>query len=221
MRGEDRMKNIEKQMNILNKINENITMNYVDAVIGKDLDINSLINSNILRPDIYNTRVSTFNEKMENRKNEIGCYMSHLKAYSMIKDKMKNRINNSKYSIIFEDDFELSSDFVSTLEKTLITLENSIGESTIPDFDFLFLGLLGNNGENVIENVYYAPGDCFGTYGYLINNSHIDKIIDTMKYIDNIVDVQIFEKGIHNQLVVYRISPTIVEQGNFASTIRF
>jgi hypothetical protein len=37
---------------------------------------------------------------------------------------------------------------------------------------------------------------------------------------DNILDVQIFKKGEEKELIVYRIDPTIVDQGNYGSDIR-
>lgn len=117
--------------------------------------------------------------------------------------------------MVFEDDFELTPDFSAILERTLSKLE----DENI-DFDMLFLGISGNTGDKVIDNVYYTMPGSFGAYGYVIANKNIDRIIEKMKFIDNIVDVQMFSKGVKKELTTIRLSPVIVNPGSFATTIR-
>ena len=211
----DRLKNIEKQVNSMKKNNENIVMNIVDAVIGKNLDIDKLVSEKTLIPDIYENIHGKFNKEFENRKNEVGCFMSHLKIYNMIKDKISNN-TNKKYSVIFEDDFDLPDDFVNKLDNLHKKTENYI-----PDFDYLFLGIsCGANGKHIVDDIFYIPGGCFGTYGYIINNNSIDKILNSLQYIYTTVDVEIFDKCINNELTGFYVNPSIVYPGGFETTIR-
>lgn len=206
MREPERMKNIETQ---IKKSGIPMNMNYIDAVVGKNLDIDEYIVKNRLSPNIYDNQGKKFADKFENRKNEIGCYLSHMKTYRTIKEKG----HTDKYSVIFEDDFYLNDHFAKILEETLEKIAHL-------DFDMLFLGIAGETGERVIDNVYYTVPHSFQTHGYLVNNKHIDKILTEMQYIDNIVDVQIFKKAGENKLNVLRLHPTIVKQADYGSSIR-
>jgi len=192
------------------------TIQKVDGLIGKKLDLDALIQQKILFPGIYEDMdpklkhiTTSFNEKMENRKNEVGCYLSHYKTYEMIRD----HGNPQGYSVIFEDDFTLDKQFMNILDETLIKLGNT-------DFDMLFLGIIGDNGEKVIDNVYRTTGISWCAHGYLVNNRHIGKILENMRFIDNILDVQIFKKANRGELNVLRLDPTIVQQGELGTNIR-
>jgi len=205
-----RLGNIKKQNDLLNKqTNRNIHIEYIDAIAGKNIDIDELIYNDQLTSNIYQNKDEKFTSVFEKRKNEVGCYLSHLKTYHRI----KNKHNIHGYSIIFEDDFEISNDFSDVLQKTLNVMDGY-------DFDMLFLGILGGAGEHIVSNVYRTTKDSFCTHGYLINNKHIDKIIDKMKYIDTIVDVTIFTKADQKELTVFRLDPPIVDQVHFGTTIR-
>jgi hypothetical protein len=206
----ERIENIKKQNDLLNKqTNSNVYINYIDAVVGKNIDIDELIYYDRLTSNIYENKNKKFTSVFEKRKNEVGCYLSHLKIYNRIKKKH----NIHGYSIIFEDDFEISNDFSEVLQKTLNVIDGY-------DFDMLFLGIVGNTGEHVVSNVYKTTKDSFCTHGYLINNKHIDKIITNMEYIETIVDVSIFTKAHKNDLTIFRIDTPIVDQFNFGTTIR-
>lgn len=225
MKEESRMKNIKTQIEnqkqrMKNKDEEtkkndyfDFTINEVDAVIGKNLDLKELIVKNIVPKNVENIKETDLtHHSINNRKNEIGCYMSHLKTY----DAIANSSNKTAgYSVVFEDDFILSEDFVYKLESTLKT----IIETNI-DFDILVLGIAGGNGETVNADISYANLNSFGGYGYLINNKKIDKIINEMKYIDTVVDVKIFKNGHEKKLIVMRMKDPIVLHGNYGSTIR-
>jgi len=205
----DRINNIHNQINKIKNSGTNIDMIYVQAVIGKNLDINDLIYNKVLTPNIYENKDDKFTKVFEKRKNEIGCYLSHMRTYNMI----KNKGNIDGYSIIFEDDFEITKDYSKILEETLLKLEKY-------DFDMLFLGINGYAGNKIIDNVYYTTKESFETHAYLVNNKNIDKIINNMTYMDGLVDVSIFKKGDERKLNVFRIYPTIVTQGGFGTTIR-
>ena len=184
----------------------------MDAVVGKNINVDELIQNNILTPNIYENipqnEIQPFTDDFEKRKNEIGCYLSHLKIYDMIKEK-----GNTGYSIIFEDDFELINNFSNILHDSLLFLDER-------DFDMLFLGLIGNKGEHIVYNIYNTTPYSWCTHGYLVNNKNIDKIIDKLKYIEKIVDVSIFDKAGKNELIVYRLEQEIVKQADLGSEIR-
>ena len=218
---------IEEQIQIIeiddkknNKNNKfNFSIEIVDAVVGKDLNLQELIDNHIITDKIFDGIQSednsnnneAFGRNVTIRKNELGCYLSHLKTYDIIKYKNKK----DGYSVIFEDDFELTPDFIYTLEETMTKLKDI-------DFDFLFLGILGNNGNNIIDNVYEAKRESFQAHGYLVKNANIDKIIEKLKFVDDIIDVQIFEKGGNKELNVLRLDPVIVNQNfnKFGTQIR-
>jgi len=206
----DRLRNIEIQSE---KLRNNIIN--VDAVVGKTIDLDDLIKRGVLTSNVYDNKGDMFTRVFEKRKNEVGCYLSHLKTYDLIRDSNNKNKTDKSYSLVFEDDFELTPDFSAILEKTLLKLEN---ESF--DFDMLFLGISGNTGDKVIDNVYYTMPGSFGAYGYVIANKNIDRIIEKMKFIDNIVDVQMFSNGAKKELTTIRLSPVIVNPGSFATTIR-
>jgi len=212
---------IEQQMNIMrNSPNKSdyfeFNIQKIDGVIGKNVDLDAFIEQGILYEGIYQDMdpklkhiTTSFNEKMENRKNEVGCYLSHYKTYETIRD----RGNMQGYSVIFEDDFVLDPRFMNILDETLLKLGDI-------DFDMLFLGIIGDNGEQVLDNVYRTTGVSWCAHGYLVNNRHIEKILKQMRFIDNILDVQIFKKGNQGDLTILRLDPTIVEQGELGTNIR-
>ena len=225
MKEESRMKNIktqiENQKQRMKKKDEetkqndyfDFTINEVDAIIGKNLNLKELIAKKRVPENVENINETDLtHHNLNNRKNEIGCFMSHLKTY----DAIANSSNKTAgYSVVFEDDFILSEDFVYKLENTLKT----IIETNI-DFDILVLGIAGGNGETVNSDISYVNPNSLGGYGYLINNKKIDKIINEMKYIDTVVDVKIFKNGHEKKLIVMRMKDPIVLHGNHGSTIR-
>lgn len=188
------------------------TIHDVDAVVGKNLDLDDLIAEGRLFDGIYTNPDKRFNEKMANRYNEVGCYLSHYKTYETIRE--QGRPNG--YSVIFEDDFVLDPQFLAILDKTMIDIQ-----ANAMDFDMLFLGITGDVGEKMaVDHVYRTTGVSWCAHGYLVNNRHINKILDKMWYIHNILDVQIFKNGNKGELNILRLHPTIVEQGEMGTTIR-
>jgi GR25 family glycosyltransferase involved in LPS biosynthesis len=201
MKKANRLENIQKQLNkINNNRNDKINFNTVDAVVGTELDLNDLIKKNILSSD-YNGN-GIFNSKQ--RKGEIGCYLSHVKIYNIIK-------NNNKvgYSVILEDDFDIKSDnFLEKMEK-IINLVKDI------DFDLLYLGTNYNNhGEHIIEDIYHVDkkGNLFGAHAILINNKNIDKLIELTKLVDYPIDVKLEQLCFSDKLNSIVLYPHIISQ---------
>ena len=186
-RPEKKLVNIENQQK---KIPYEIEK--VDAVFGDDLDIDQLIKNGQVAPEYAYSH-------LKERKRQIGCYMSHLKILDIIETKN----TNAKYSIIFEDDFHISDTFMEQLQKN---------ESVINDlnFDILFLGnmLSGSKGEHISKNIY-GKNEVYGTHGYLINNKNISHIKNSMKKVDENIDLKYTRVP---ELKVYIMYPSIVEQ---------
>lgn len=204
MRPKDRLKNINLQHSKMRKNTANIKFQYVDAVVGKDMDVDKMKKSSKLIP----REVWSFSA---NIKNELGCYLSHMKVYEMIAAKRK-----PGFSVIFEDDFNLEDGFLEKLEESTEILNAT-------DFDFCFLGMLnGDGGEHLKGDVYRIPneGDMWETHAYLVKNENVPKIMKALTPITDLIDVAIFNKGKSRELNVYTLQPTIVSQGDFATSIR-
>jgi len=200
----DRIANIEKQQH---KINDKIKI--FNAVNGKKLDYNELMTSNIIADD------KKLSKKYDQKMGQIGCYLSHLNIYKKIKND-----NKGGYTVIFEDDFLINTpDLKNEIKKSINILKNKN-----IDFDFIFLGNLRNNhGKNIMDNLYYLDKNTnlYGTHGYLINNSKIDKIINNLSRIYTTIDDSIQDlsyEDIFNTIVIY---PNLVDQERilFKSTI--
>jgi GR25 family glycosyltransferase involved in LPS biosynthesis len=211
----DRLENIENQIEKMNDHTDSYKINIhkIDAVVGKDLDLDQLIQDGILTPTIYD-QANAFNPNINNRKNEVGCCMSHLKTYRTIADSK----TGSKYSVVFEDDFAVQDQFLYTLDQVLTdVIEQKI------EFDIVMLAIIGAHGEKVYSNINEInckDSACYYAHAYLIRNESIDKIVDAMKYIDKIADVQIFDKHHEGKIRVLRLESDIVYQNSGYTTIR-
>jgi hypothetical protein len=197
MKNPERMENIQKQQNKLNKV-----VQIVVAVVGKDLDLETLEN--------FNPIGEFFSDIHSVLKKEVGCYLSHMKVYNMIRDE-------PGYSVIFEDDFDILPDFHKNFEKTLSELQGR-------DFDILMIGISqGDGGDHVVGDVYKIPDrpDVWGTHAYVVNNKNIQKIKNNLKTIEHLIDCSIFEKGRSGDLSVYTRIPVLVHfDPKFESTIK-
>jgi len=182
----EKMKNIEKQQQ---KIPYNIGI--VDAVFGDDLNMYDIVKNGIVSLD--------YSSNDKQRRRQIGCYMSHLKIMNMIKEKNTDK----KYSIIFEDDFNISDNFMNQLNQNMDVLNNL-------DFDVVFLGniLEGHKGDNVGQNIF-TKSEVYGTHGYLVNNKNVNRIIECMKVVDENIDLKYTRVP---ELKVYVMEPCIVKQ---------
>jgi GR25 family glycosyltransferase involved in LPS biosynthesis len=168
---EERMLNIKNQQSKIKK-----KINIFDAVNGLKLNIDELKQKNILSDK------NNLSKNENHAKRQIGCYLSHLNIFKKIK-----KDNKKGYTIIFEDDFLINTDnLLEDVKKAIKTLN-----SKNINIDFLFLGNTKNNyGTNIVDNLYNIDNNnvLYGTYGYLINNANIDKIIDKTNQINNPID---------------------------------
>jgi len=203
MKKPERIENINQQIDKLKQQGTPIQIELVDAVVGLDLNLNDLIKTEILSPNFK----SGYGDVEKIKKKEIGCYMSHLKIHEMIQQKASKK----KYSVIFEDDFNIVSEkFVKEIEDSLGILENKQ-----LNFDLLYLGTNYENIGKLIENHTYAIDKnnvLFGTHAMLINNQNITKIIKAMTPIKQPIDVQYTELCQSEILNAYIQFPILVKQ---------
>jgi hypothetical protein len=211
MKNPERMENIERQLEKLKQQGTPIHLEFVDAVVGKELDLNQLIKDEVLSPN------HTGNGELDSnfRRGEIGCYMSHLKIYQQIQEK-----NKSGYSIIFEDDFDISSErLIEDIEKIIKKARNQK-----IDFDILFLGTVTeNHGEPIFENIHRIDKNSilYGTHALLLKNENIPRWIEHIKMVDKQIDIKLVELTHHEKVNSYVIYPHIVNQqwGKIESSI--
>jgi len=192
----------KKMQNIKNnekKIGKKI--NIFDAVNGKNINITTL---NTIDPDIK------LNYKFKT-KAELGCYLSHLMLY-------KNAINSiKKYTVIFEDDFEIVSD---DLNKKILEITKNLDDK----FDLVYLGNLYDSKSKKVKNNIYKKSNTIPLYGchaMLLNNKNAKKIYDYLKNINDTVDKNLEKLMNENKINNYVIYPSLVNQNNnFESTLR-
>jgi GR25 family glycosyltransferase involved in LPS biosynthesis len=190
----DRKNNILKMENKLNQ-----KINIFDAINGKD----------VININEYDSEIKC---KFETEKqNEVGCYLSH---YLLIKHLLNS---NNDYTIIFEDDFNITvDDLHGIIINIILLLENN--------FDVVFLGttdLIHFFYNTEINNIYKPKKHLFGTQALLINNKYINKIYNELKYFNNAIDNKYYELHKTNKLNIYVIHPSLVIQDkNFKSTIQ-
>lgn len=141
---------------------------------------------------------------------QIGAYLSH---YSIMQ-KIQSSAVKRGYSIIFEDDVSLNSNFINDLNETLIDIdENKI------DFDIIYLGYLNNkpklvenNGEHVKSNIYKVNKrrQLFGAHALLINNKKARLISTLNNTITGEVDIHYKNLINEDKLKGFYLKPCIV-----------
>ena len=205
MKNPERIENINQQIDKLKQQGTPIQIELVDAVVGVDLNLNDLIKTEILSPNFKSYRGSEINKKKE-----IGCYMSHLKIYEIIRQKEQTSTSNP-YSIIFEDDFDInSSHFLKDVNESLEYLKNNN-----LDFDILYLGTIPHNHGNLLDKKTYTidkKTGLEGTHGMIIHNKNVSKLITNLKPMKQAIDVEFTQLCHHDKLNAYVIYPPIVNQ---------
>jgi GR25 family glycosyltransferase involved in LPS biosynthesis len=191
LRHADRLKNIEKQEY---KIGRPISI--VEGVKGDFINIPLLVSFGLVDSD-YLDPTQTWRQKRE-----IGCFLGHLYAI----EKIKARFG---YTIVFEDDFNITDDnFYENVQSILQALElKKI------DFDLLFLGTSSNNkGTVVLDPVYnYNRNQTLaGTYGYVVKNKNIPKILGGIRVMYLAIDEQYEDLAKRGKLSILIVDPPLV-----------
>jgi len=148
----------------------NIEFERIDAVNGKNIDINYLIREKYVCESYPNYTLS----HLENRniyRGEIGCLLSHIKSWKTFLESNKN------FCIILEDDVSLNHDyFYKYFFKILDSIRNI-------DIDMLLFGryVICENGfftgKNINKFIYEPDIYGYGAFAYLLTRKGAEKLL--------------------------------------------
>jgi GR25 family glycosyltransferase involved in LPS biosynthesis len=199
-----RMKNIQDMIPLLGKLQLNI----FPASIGKDLNIEEIREKYGNRNKLQHYK--WIHGKSISRRNQLGCFMSHLRIIEEIKNNnIKNSKNKDGYTIIFEDDFLVKS---TNLYNDLIKIIDNLKDK---DYDMVYIGNIWQNHKNkVINNIYEIDTqyNITGTHGYFIKNSSAEKIYKELIHMDRPIDLFYSNLIKENILKAYVVYPTLIDQ---------
>ncbi len=196
----DRHRNIVKRLAELN-----IEAERFNAIFGGHLD-QSKIN--------FGAKVHVMNNA------EIGCFLSHVEVYKLIK------ANGWRRTLRLEDDAEFSK---AVFPDRFEALYNSVPE----DWQMLYFGQFNydhlKNGGNIQGGPTYAlqkevaPGvykanRCWLTHAYAVDISCIDHLIENTKVLWSSIDHVLAD--IQEPLRVYAIHPAVIKQDATKSSLR-
>jgi GR25 family glycosyltransferase involved in LPS biosynthesis len=131
-----------------------------------------------------------------------GCFDSHMKVWTDFFEKHPD----SKYALIFEDDFIVTEKSASILIKATEFIGRAYN-----NIDILVLHKLGVNVNNDINNNLFTNGYGFGLYAYFITRHYIQSIINKYgglpepngRHIDYEINLNIIDKD--NRLYTNKI----------------
>lgn len=150
---------------------------------------------------------------------EIGCYLSHK---NVIKEIADASIDNG-YSIIFEDDLDITTD------KFDDTIKNVINETETKniEFDVIYIGdcFIENRTDDakITEHLYIFKESNITTVSYMINNNSARKIYDLLNCaIESPIDNYLTQLCYEKKIISYVLNPKIVKQNrtNYNSEIQ-
>lgn len=209
----DRTKYVNKIKSTLEKNNTNLTFK-IHPFMGIDTRSCSLDYESVQETLLKHDKKLKMDNNFEFYKSgQIGAYLSH---YSIIQ-KIQSKANKNKYgySIIFEDDVSLNSNFINGLNETLIDIDqNKI------DFDIIYLDYLNNkpktidnNGKRVkITNIYEINKrrQLFGAHALLINNKKARLIAILNNTITGEIDIHYKNLINEDKIKGFYLNPSIV-----------
>jgi GR25 family glycosyltransferase involved in LPS biosynthesis len=141
-----------------------------------------------------------------NRKCFIGCALSH---YNIWLDLAKDKLNN--YYLIFEDDIQLSDNFIKNFNKC-----KEYVDQNIENIDILFLGYHKNSITNKIYNYNNISFTNFcneeyvgGFFSYIITKKGVFKLLEYIKKNGIKYGIDYLIK-IYDKLNVLEVNPNIV-----------
>jgi len=197
LKREDRLNNIDEQQKKIS-----VPIKKFDAINGDILELNNVELE--VRDGL--------NQNENQKRREIGCYLSHYNIYKIAKD--------TGYTIIFEDDFVISVDnLIDKIDESI----KKLNKANI-DFDIMFLGNHSwneNHGTLIVDNLYKVGKNegLGGCHGYIINNKNKNKILKNLEIIDDTIDLKIQHVADEGKLNVVSTFPYYVDYNNSKSTI--
>lgn len=139
---------------------------------------------------------------------EIGCYLSHIKAWKLLLE------TDDQFAVIFEDDIKISADFNDFLNNT--QWRNEI-------FDIIKLDtsqrrvFLSKTGKRLKpkRSLFRLLTPHLGTAGYIIHRSFAEKLIRDHEIIEDPIDVVLFDQKGLSENTILQIEPALVIQPIF------
>jgi len=164
----------DNSMKILLKTFDQFNINYerIEAIDGRDLDINELISNNVVNNDYMKT-----NYKRDFKRGEVGCVLSHIKSWKKFLE------SDYKYGIFFEDDIEINKEYFDIIFPNILT------ELPEHNFDWCYLGMNGLGFVNdyykkIISKYFYETESIsYGCHAYILSREGANKIL---KYYDKV-----------------------------------
>jgi GR25 family glycosyltransferase involved in LPS biosynthesis len=200
----DRLSHFEAQIVASDLSSKSFTR--VAAVNGKDLDIQTLVTPKAFQEIEESTRNRYRKKHYELTPGAIGCALSHLKVYDMIKE------SDKEMALIFEDDAIIHKSIDLEFRKCL---------KDIPaDWDMILLGYFCNQCK--YSKKYNRVTKFFGNHAYVINRKGIDKI---QRYygapIDRQIDAAMSNMAEEGRLNIYATPVKYAKQSNqFGTSIQ-
>ncbi len=202
LHSQDRRVHIRKQMK-----SNGIQFEFVDAVYGKDIDMQN-------EPRINYEKVKKYPNWLT--PNMIGCGLSHIKVYEKIVEQ------NLDFAIIFEDDVVLGNDFREILENIPKVIDNNCAMLLYyQSWDIIKLQVKSGKALWGDYNVYEVDGKyrLISTGAYVITKAACKTMLEKTMPLYNAPDSWQFffdSKAIENIKIVY---PLPVSTYEFQSTI--
>jgi glycosyl transferase, family 25 len=179
-----------------------IEWSFLEAIDGANLRLNDI---KAYKPDKVKRLLG-----FELTDKELGCYLSHFKAWQLCIDK-------NIPTVIFEDDFVLLPHF----EKVLTYLVN-----TYKQWEIIRLQALADSAYSVVQDagdfkIIKNAQDPLGATAYMVNPASANRLIEQSSEIFEPVDhfIEHFEKHGLTMLAVSNYPVTVVDATNATSTI--
>lgn len=176
------------------------------AVVGKDINLIDYVSSKGYQQILMTEKTKVRLHHYDLTRGAVGCYLSHMAIYK------KLIASDYKYSIVFEDDVIMASDFYERL---------LYGLTVIPDdWDILLLGVMCLKCD--IEKDYIKINRFWGTHGYVVRKEGAKKLIEFLdKPLSKQIDADLSLLIKRDLIKVYGINPIIVAQDpKFGSDIQ-
>jgi glycosyl transferase family 25 len=179
----------------------------ISAIEGNSLSYKEL--EDVVSSEVLNgiKHIDSTGERLSDKqltRGMIGCYLSHIKIY-------ESNVNSSNIALVFEDDakFDINiSDFIKNLKE----LPN--------DWDIILLGTVQKFSYSMYSESFYNVYEFWGTQGYIINNSGMQKMLQYYKPISNQIDFKMGELCKNKLLNVYAYKDNIVYQSSQYSDVQ-
>ncbi len=186
----------EKAIQSLNETN--LSWDFLNAIDGRKLNES---------PPEYNAKKVTRLLGFELTAGEIGCFLSHKKAW-------QNCIDSNQVTLILEDDFLLKSHFLETL---------NIAINKYQDWDIFRLQALSETPSKLLADfgslkIVKNMQDPLASAGYLIKPSGARKLLENSSQIFEPIDHFLEHTKFHKAKIV-AVKPYAVEVNQLPTTI--